>query len=79
MFSFVPQIIKVVKLKSAHDVSLMMIIQMGAGVGLWAVYGIARRDPIIILANTVSFVTLIILLFLYFAYGRDKRKETACQ
>ncbi len=68
MFSFIPQIVKVIKTKSAGDVSVVMLLQLSAGVTLWTVYGIARRDPIIILANTVTLTTLCVLLWLYTKY-----------
>ena len=68
MFSFIPQIVKVLKTKSAGDVSIFTILQLSLGVALWIVYGIARLDPIIITANTVTLATLIITLFLYFRY-----------
>jgi MtN3 and saliva related transmembrane protein len=68
MFSFIPQIIKVLKTKSAKDVSIITILQLSLGVTLWIVYGIARGDPIIITANTVTLATLIITLFLHFRY-----------
>lgn len=68
MFSFIPQIIKVLKTRSAKDVSIITILQLSLGVTLWTVYGIARGDPIIITANTVTLATLIITLFLYFKY-----------
>ncbi|KPK98561.1 MAG: hypothetical protein AMJ95_03455 [Omnitrophica WOR_2 bacterium SM23_72] len=69
MFSFVPQIIKVLKTKSARDVSLMMIVQLSLGVALWILYGCYLKDPIIIMANSVTLTSLVILLFLYFNYG----------
>ncbi|KPK97135.1 MAG: hypothetical protein AMJ95_10675 [Omnitrophica WOR_2 bacterium SM23_72] len=69
MFSFVPQIIKVLKTKSARDVSLMMIVQLSLGVSLWIVYGCYLKDAVIITANSVTLTSLVILLFLYFNYG----------
>lgn len=73
MFSFVPQIVKVLKTRSAKDVSLAMLIQLSTGVTLWIVYGIYLKNIIIIIANITSLITLIILLYLYFTYGRIKR------
>jgi len=73
MFSFIPQIIKVIKTKSAKDVSLLTILQLSLGVSLWIIYGINLRNTIIIIANSVTLTTLIILLFLYFNYGRQKQ------
>jgi len=68
MFGFVPQLIKIKRTKSAHDVSFLTLCQFSAGVLLWLLYGIHLSDPIIILANTVSFFTLAVTLGLYFRY-----------
>jgi len=72
MFSFVPQIFKSLKTKSVQDVSPVTLFQLSAGVCLWMIYGIARRDPIIIIANVVTLITLAVLIFLYFKFGRVK-------
>jgi MtN3 and saliva related transmembrane protein len=72
MFAFIPQIIKVVKTKSAKDVSLITLLQLSLGVSLWIVYGMHLKDFIIILANGVTLSTLIVLLILYCNYGRRK-------
>ncbi len=72
MFSFVPQIARSLRTKSVKDISSITLFQMTAGTCLWAIYGIARRDPVIIIANIVSLITLAILLFLYFKYGREQ-------
>ena len=72
MFSFIPQIVKVIKTRSAKDVSLINLVQTTVGVFLWFIYGMAKNDLIIILANAVSFITLIILLTFYYKYGRVK-------
>lgn len=65
MFGFVPQIIKVLKTKSAHDVSVMTLLQFSIGVSLWAFYGIHLKDIVIIVANIITLITLIVLLLLY--------------
>jgi len=70
MFSFIPQIFRSLRTKSVKDVSLVTLFQLSFGVMLWMIYGIARRDPIIIFANAVTLVTLSILILLYFKYGR---------
>lgn len=73
MFSFVPQIVKVLKTKSAKDVSPVTLFQLSLGVSLWIVYGIHLKNAIIIMANTITLVTLIVLLSLYFNLGRIKK------
>jgi len=70
MFAFIPQIVKVVKTRSAKDVSLITVFQLMLGVSLWVIYGIHIRDSIIILANSVTLATLIILLFFYYSYEK---------
>jgi MtN3 and saliva related transmembrane protein len=72
MFSFIPQIVKVLKTKSAKDVSLITLLQLSSGVLLWIAYGIHLKDAIITTANSITLTTLILLLFLYFNYGRIK-------
>ena len=71
MFSFIPQIFKSLRTKSVEDVSPVTLFQLSAGVMLWIIYGISRQDPIIIIANAVSLITLVVLIFLYFKYGRN--------
>ncbi len=73
MFGFIPQIVKVVKTKSAKDVSLVTLFQLSAGVSLWVAYGIHLKDKIIIMANGVTLATLIILLLFYFNYAGEKK------
>jgi len=72
MFAFIPQIIKMVKTKSAKDVSLITLIQLSLGVSLWIVYGIFIKDFVVILANCITLASLITLLFLYFNYSVKK-------
>ena len=68
MFSFVPQVVKIIKKKSASDVSLVTLIQLSTGVSLWTVYGIYIKDAIIITANVVTLTTLIFTIGLFFKY-----------
>lgn len=73
MFSFLPQIVKVAKTKSAKDVSLATLVQLSCGVSLWIIYGIYRKDAIIILANTVTLCTMLILLYQYFTLRKERK------
>jgi len=72
MFSFIPQIIKVLKNKCAKDVSLITLFQLSLGVSLWIAYGIHLKDSIIIIANSITLVTLVTLIYFYFSFGRRK-------
>jgi len=70
MFSFIPQIARSLRTKSVKDVSPVTLFQLSAGVFLWMIYGIARRDLIIIGANLITFISLGMLIFLYFKYKK---------
>jgi MtN3 and saliva related transmembrane protein len=68
MFGFVPQVLKMYKTKSVTDISFFALIEFTIGIFLWILYGIYLKNPILIMANAVSFSTLIIALVLYFKY-----------
>ncbi|MBP1927938.1 MtN3 and saliva related transmembrane protein [Methanolinea mesophila] len=70
MFGFVPQILKMYRTKLVHDVSVLTLFQFSAGVFLWAIYGYAIQDPVVVGANIVSFATLVVALILYYHYRR---------
>ncbi|MBI2136429.1 lipid-A-disaccharide synthase N-terminal domain-containing protein [Candidatus Woesearchaeota archaeon] len=55
-FGYVPQIIKGYKTKHLKDVSLMMFVLLTIGMFLWMIYGILRKDIVIIIANIVGLV-----------------------
>lgn len=54
--SFVPQVLKVWRSRSAGDISLWMFLLFSLGVLLWLVYGIYLRSVPIVLANGVTLV-----------------------
>jgi MtN3 and saliva related transmembrane protein len=68
-FSFVPQIAKIVKSRSAEDVSRRMFLAIASGVALWLVYGIILKQWPIIVWNSVSLVLAIAILVLKQRYG----------
>ena len=67
-FGFVPQIMKMWQTKSVRDVSLFTLFQMIAGVTLWAIYGVHLKDPVVLIANLVSFSVLAIAIVIYLRY-----------
>ena len=68
MFGFIPQVIKMYKTKSVTDISFIALVQFSIGIFLWILYGIYLKNPIIIMANSVSLSSLVIALVLYFKY-----------
>jgi MtN3 and saliva related transmembrane protein len=62
--SFVPQVLRVWKTRSAKDLSFTMFLLFAIGVLLWLIYGIILKEWPVILANSVTLVfTIIILIF----------------
>ncbi len=69
-FGFIPQIIKMHRTKSAKDVSLTTLLQFSAGTILWTLYGIHLEDTIIIAANSITFVTVVCAIAIYYHFNR---------
>ena len=67
-FSFLPQVRKIWRHRSARDVSHITMFQMTAGNALWLTYGVVRNDWVIIGANIVAITILIIGLLLYYRF-----------
>lgn len=72
-FSFIPQIIRIFKTKSAHDISLVFNTMFLIGILLWLAYGIWKEEPPIIIWNAMAAVLSCTLLYAKIRYGRDKR------
>jgi len=62
--AYMPQAYKIWKTKKAENVSLSMYLVMFLGISLWLIYGIFINKPSLIIANTLTL--LIILMILYF-------------
>jgi len=69
-FSFIPQIIRVFKTKSAHDISLIFNAMLFVGILLWLAYGILSKDKPIIIWNAIAAVLTCTLLYAKIRYGR---------
>lgn len=61
--SYIPQLKKCWDTGSADDLSLKMFSILAAGIALWIVYGIMQGDAVIVLANSVSFLFLMGILY----------------
>jgi MtN3 and saliva related transmembrane protein len=70
--SFLPQLVKIVKNKSAKDVSLLMFLIFTLGIFLWLVYGILTLTLAIIIANSVTIILALSILILKIKYDRKK-------
>ena len=68
--SFIPQLHKAYKTKKMSDLSIYLMGLIASGMFLWVVYGIIRRDPVIIGTNAAGFVLNIILMVLKLKYDK---------
>jgi len=68
--TFLPQVIKTWKEKSAKDVSLLMFIVAASNEVLWIIYGILQNDWVIILTNVCVLAMSLVMIFLKLRYGK---------
>lgn len=69
-FCYIPQIIRVFRLKSAKEISLLFTILLLVGVVVWLFYGILLSLGPVILWNSVALVIVSVLLYAKLKYGR---------
>ncbi len=68
--AFVPQLVRVLKLRSAREISLRMFLMFSLGVFLWLVYGIYTGSKPVIASNMVTLVLSVSILVLKLKYDR---------
>lgn len=68
-FSLLPQVIKGIRTREMHDVSLGTLLMLVAGLALWLIYGLLRDDVILILANAAAEGLTLATLWLKWKYG----------
>tara|TARA_R110001583_G_scaffold160872_1_gene312737 strand:- start:3163 stop:3423 length:261 start_codon:yes stop_codon:yes gene_type:complete len=68
--SFVPQVYKTWKTKSAGNLSLTMYIVLFIGIILWLIYGIHLNSFSMILANIVTGILALLLILFKLKYKK---------
>jgi MtN3 and saliva related transmembrane protein len=67
--SYVPQVRKAWQTRETGDLSLRMLVILAIGLSLWCVYGLARDDLVIVLANGASLAMLMTLIIWKLRWG----------
>jgi len=67
--SFVPQVIKTWRSKSADDISTGMFAIFSIGLVLWLIYGIYLQSLPIIISNIVTLALTLVILILKYHYS----------
>lgn len=62
----IPQTYKIIREKSTDGVSSTTYALLLLGTGLWVIYGVLKPDWPVIIANTISMLTSILILILNF-------------
>jgi len=66
--SFLPQVIKAYQSKHTKDLSMLMFVVFSIGLVLWIVYGIILKALPVILANSVTLLLCLYLIYLKLKY-----------
>jgi MtN3 and saliva related transmembrane protein len=75
--AFVPQLLRVMKLKSAREISLGTFLLFSVGVALWLFYGIYTGSKPVIASNVVTLVLSVSILLLKLRYDRRRFQKEA--
>ncbi len=68
--TFLPQVLKTWKEKSAKDISLMMFLIAAVNEIMWIVYGVLLNNWVIILTNVIVLTMSLIMIYLKLRYNR---------
>ena len=68
--SIIPQIVRVFRLKSAREISILFTVLLGIGSILWLIYGVKLALTPIIFWNAIGIVQVVLLLDAKLKYGR---------
>ena len=72
-FAVVPQIMRVYRLKSAREISILYNTMMLLGILIWLAYGIILDLVPLIVWNIIGSILVLLLLLAKLKYGRDRR------
>jgi MtN3 and saliva related transmembrane protein len=73
--AFVPQLVRVLKLRSAREISLPTFLMFSIGVFLWLLYGLYIGSKPVIASNLVTLVLSVSILVLKLRYDRGELEE----
>lgn len=69
-FSIIPQLIRVFKLKSAREISMLFSSALLAGMFMWISYGVLLNLVPVIIWNVIGAVLIVILIYAKLKYGK---------
>jgi MtN3 and saliva related transmembrane protein len=73
--AYVPQLVRVLRLRSARDISLPTFLMFAVGVIFWLLYGLYTGSKPIIACNSVTLVLAVSIVVLKLRYDRCAMEE----
>lgn len=73
--AFIPQLVRVIRRRSAKDVSLPTFLFFSIGVFMWLIYGIDIASRPVIASNSVTLVLALSIVILKVRYDRETAEE----
>ncbi|MEY8758969.1 SemiSWEET family sugar transporter [Chryseobacterium tongliaoense] len=71
--SFLPQVIKIWKTKSAADLSLPTILLLSANAATWLIYGVIKDAAPLAITNAIMLTMLLIIIFFKIRYRHNHK------
>jgi len=71
--SFLPQLIRVVKLRTARDISLGMFLSFTVGTAFWFTYGLLSHSMPVSIANGITLILSGSILVLKLRFDREAK------
>lgn len=75
--ALLPQLVKIIKEKSAESISWLMLFTLFIGLGLWVVYGCKKHDPIITVSNSFAWLVNLTVMALTKKYKHHTNSAKA--
>jgi MtN3 and saliva related transmembrane protein len=73
--AYVPQLVRVLRLRSARDISLPTFLMFAIGVVFWLLYGLYTGSRPIIASNSVTLVLAVSVVVLKLRFDRHPTEE----
>ncbi|WP_191059455.1 SemiSWEET transporter [Geminicoccus harenae] len=67
--AYIPQVLRVWRTRSTHDISLKMFIVLVTGISLWLTYGISTADWPLVAANSITLILASTILYFKLRHG----------
>lgn len=69
---FIPQVVRVLKLKSAYEISLSFSILLFLGTACWLTYGILLDLMAVVFWNSILLALVVVFIYAKLKYGGKK-------